>query len=94
MNNNSENFKSIFATIISTISCGIIIGMFKMYTDMELMKIQVHNQEKALERQQVFSERIDQTLQTLDKTLALQAQTVQALQESLDKLGTSTTKRK
>lgn len=81
-----KNFNQVFTGVVSTLICGICMGMFKMYTDVEILKNRLETQEKLIMKQQEYSEKFDVMIQKFDKTLAVQAATVQTLRETLDRV--------
>lgn len=81
-----SNFSQVFTGVVSTLICGICVGMFKMYTDVEILKNRIDTQDKLIMKQQEYSEKFDQMIQKFDKTLAVQAATVQTLKETIDRV--------
>lgn len=80
------NISQIFVGVASTLICVICLGMFKMHTDVEVLKTRIDTQDKLILKQQEYSEKFDQMIQKFDKTLALQAATVQSLKETVEKM--------
>lgn len=80
------NLNHIIIGVAITLSAGAIASAFTAYTDIALLKQRADAMEITVRKNAATSERLDATLNVLDKNIAIQTETLKALKDTVDKL--------
>lgn len=81
-----SNLNNIVVGITITLSAGAVASAFNAYTDIALLKQRADAMEITVRKNAATSERLDTTLNVLDKNIAIQTETLKALKETVNRL--------
>ena len=82
----TTNLNAVVVGVAITLSAGAVASAFRAYTDIELLKQRADVMEVTVRKNAATSERLDQTLNVLDKNIAVQTETLNALKETVNRL--------
>lgn len=82
----TSTMNSIIVGAAITLSAGAVASAFNAYTDIALLKQRADAMEITVRKNAATSERLDTTLNVLDKNIAIQTETLKALKETVNRL--------
>lgn len=83
MSNGSSGVIAGVAVVALSAGC---MGGFTMYTDMQLMKLEMSNVHRALDERKASEEKFDALMTRMDKTLAVNTEAINSLQKAVNRL--------
>lgn len=83
MSNGSSGVIAGVAVVALSAGC---LGGFTMYTDLQLMKQEVVNVNRAIEDRKVSEEKYNALMIRMDKTLAINTEAINSLQKAVNRL--------
>lgn len=83
MSNGSSGVIAGVAVVALSAGC---MGGFTMYTDMQLMKLEMSNVHRTLEERKASEEKFDALMIRMDKTLAVNTEAINSLQKAVNRL--------
>lgn len=83
MSNGSSGVIAGVAVVALSAGC---MGGFTMYTDMQLMKLEMANVHRTLDERKASEEKFDALMIRMDKTLAVNTEAINSLQKAVNRL--------
>ncbi|MGL5013540.1 MAG: hypothetical protein ACRC6V_04510 [Bacteroidales bacterium] len=78
--------KQITVGAVGAIMASAVMGTFVMYSDVQVTKAKMDGLQKVMEDREETTKRFTEMLHQMDKTLTVQAQSVNALEGAVDRL--------
>lgn len=83
MSNGSSGVIAGVAVVALSAGC---MGGFTVYTDMQLMKLEMKNVQTTLDERKVSEDRFNALMNRMDKTLAVNTEAINSLQKAVNRL--------